>query len=360
MYYYHPVEYDEQTGRRSQPVYNDHTSPFHAGLPSQLPPGSPYAMFRINPSTGVPSPSNADPAFARLHPSQAFPCHAPRPSSRHSCTAPCCVPSQRLVGGMATRIPSSSDMEVMDTESLTTSPDSLNGFSELATPPIPTAAVPPQAPGGRFSAAPGRHFDDCDMSRLASDPGSSYTRLRSSSTSAMVRSHTSPVDTPWLPTIGDLVRDHHKSKEPYVERTEETSPFVRPSRRATVTGTSARRYCPPFLRAGTPSSVTTPEVVDELSLSMLSESVRSRMDQVLFGFFEKLCSDMDATDAGGERIHQTLMAKKMQRLEESLDYKPFKFRIQAFTNRFIEELAEQGLREPDLPQKLVRPKRGRY
>ena len=47
---------------------------------------------------------------------------------------------------------------------------------------------------------------------------------------------------------------------------------------------------------------------------------------------------MDATDAKGEPIHQTLMAKKMQRLDESPDFRPFKFRIQAFTNAFLEEV----------------------
>ena len=33
------------------------------------------------------------------------------------------------------------------------------------------------------------------------------------------------------------------------------------------------------------------------------------------------------------------MAKKMQRLDESPDFRPFKFRIQAFTNAFLEEVS---------------------
>jgi hypothetical protein len=32
------------------------------------------------------------------------------------------------------------------------------------------------------------------------------------------------------------------------------------------------------------------------------------------------------------------MAKKMQRLDESPDFRPFKFRIAAFTNAFLEEV----------------------
>ena len=51
-----------------------------------------------------------------------------------------------------------------------------------------------------------------------------------------------------------------------------------------------------------------------------------------------LFSVVDATDAKGEPIHQTLMANKMQRLDESPDFRPFKFRIQAFTNAFLEEV----------------------
>ena len=47
---------------------------------------------------------------------------------------------------------------------------------------------------------------------------------------------------------------------------------------------------------------------------------------------------VDATDSKGEPIHQTLMAKKMQRLDESPDFRPFKFRIQAFTHAFLEEV----------------------
>lgn len=58
-------------------------------------------------------------------------------------------------------------------------------------------------------------------------------------------------------------------------------------------------------------------------------------------------------DSKGEPIHQTLMARKMQRLEESADFRPFKFRIQAFTNAFFEELVRHGFNEQDLPMKKV-------
>lgn len=48
------------------------------------------------------------------------------------------------------------------------------------------------------------------------------------------------------------------------------------------------------------------------------------------------------------------MAKKMQRLDESPDFRPFKFRIQAFTNAFLEELARQGYPEEKIPMKKIR------
>jgi organic radical activating enzyme len=48
------------------------------------------------------------------------------------------------------------------------------------------------------------------------------------------------------------------------------------------------------------------------------------------------------------------MAKKMARLDESPDFRPFKFRIQAFTNAFIEELARQGLGEDKIALKKVK------
>jgi hypothetical protein len=45
---------------------------------------------------------------------------------------------------------------------------------------------------------------------------------------------------------------------------------------------------------------------------------------------------VDAADNKGDPIHQQLMPKKMQKLDESTDFRPFKFRIQAFTAAFLE------------------------
>ena len=95
------------------------------------------------------------------------------------------------------------------------------------------------------------------------------------------------------------------------------------------------------------------------------------MRRIFFDFLADLCSDraylsidfplamltklgiytVQATDSKGEAIHQTLMAKKMKRLDESNDYRPFKFRIAAFTSKFLERLAEEGYPEDKLPMK---------
>ncbi|PPQ89143.1 hypothetical protein CVT25_006515 [Psilocybe cyanescens] len=78
------------------------------------------------------------------------------------------------------------------------------------------------------------------------------------------------------------------------------------------------------------------------------------VDRIFFEFLNKLCSNLDATDAKGEQIHQTLMAKKMQRLDESPDFRPFKFRIQAFTNSFMDELVLNGYNGDKIPMKKAR------
>ncbi|KAG1754628.1 hypothetical protein EDB19DRAFT_1892588 [Suillus lakei] len=76
------------------------------------------------------------------------------------------------------------------------------------------------------------------------------------------------------------------------------------------------------------------------------QEYRAEVDRIFFDFLNSICSNLDATDAKGEPIHQTLMAKKMQRLDESPDFRPFKFRIQAFTNAFLEEIRNYLWNQP--------------
>ncbi|KAG6851254.1 hypothetical protein H0H93_011690 [Arthromyces matolae] len=86
--------------------------------------------------------------------------------------------------------------------------------------------------------------------------------------------------------------------------------------------------------------------------SDVPQEYRADVDRIFFEYLNKLC--LEATDAKGEPIHQRLMAKKMQRLDESHDFRPFKFRIQAFTMAFLEELASQGYPEEKIPMKKIR------
>ncbi|KAF8557304.1 hypothetical protein OG21DRAFT_1505519 [Imleria badia] len=106
------------------------------------------------------------------------------------------------------------------------------------------------------------------------------------------------------------------------------------------------------------NALLTHKSMENLSASNHANEVpqeyRAEVDRIFFEFLNSICSNLEATDAKGELIHQTLMAKKMQRLDESPDFRPFKFRIQAFTNAFLEELARQGYPEDKIPMKKIR------
>ncbi|KAG0040503.1 hypothetical protein BGZ83_002529, partial [Gryganskiella cystojenkinii] len=86
----------------------------------------------------------------------------------------------------------------------------------------------------------------------------------------------------------------------------------------------------------------------------LEPEVIARLDDIFFKFLQRICSDLKASDSRGDHIHQPLMAKKMQRLEASTEFRPFKFRIQAFTNAFHESLILHGLTEDILPLRKVK------
>ncbi|KAJ7047011.1 hypothetical protein C8F04DRAFT_1062448 [Mycena alexandri] len=88
--------------------------------------------------------------------------------------------------------------------------------------------------------------------------------------------------------------------------------------------------------------------------SDIPQEYRTEVDRVFIQYLNRICSNLDAADNKGDPIHQQLMAKKMQKLDESTDFRPFKFRIQAFTAAFLEELAEQGYPEEKIPMKKVR------
>ncbi|MBW0494149.1 hypothetical protein O181_033864 [Austropuccinia psidii MF-1] len=105
-----------------------------------------------------------------------------------------------------------------------------------------------------------------------------------------------------------------------------------------------------------PPRVPSPPVNKQMGAASagVSEKLAAQFEPIFTNWLGRLCSDLDMKDSKGEPIHQTLMARKMQRLEESADFRPFKFRIQAFTNSFFEELVRHGFSEKDLPMKKVR------
>lgn len=87
---------------------------------------------------------------------------------------------------------------------------------------------------------------------------------------------------------------------------------------------------------------------------LISEHVRRSLDGILHEFLNKVCSDLEYHDAKGELLHQALMPKKMAKLDESTDFRPFKFRIQAFTNAFQEELQRMGVLDETLSSKKIK------
>ncbi|KAJ7510075.1 hypothetical protein B0H11DRAFT_2269571 [Mycena galericulata] len=90
--------------------------------------------------------------------------------------------------------------------------------------------------------------------------------------------------------------------------------------------------------------------------SEIPQEYRAEVDRVFLQYLNRICSNLEAADNKGDPIHQQLMPKKMQKLDESTDFRPFKFRIQAFTAAFLEEarLAAQGYPEEKIPMKKVR------
>ncbi|KAJ1928953.1 hypothetical protein IWQ60_001594 [Tieghemiomyces parasiticus] len=89
-------------------------------------------------------------------------------------------------------------------------------------------------------------------------------------------------------------------------------------------------------------------------MAPLPPEQEQRLSEVFFSFLQRICSDLGATDSRGETIHQTLMAKKMLKLEQTTDFRPFRFRIMSFTNAFHEEVRRLGIDEDGIPTRHVK------
>jgi len=84
-------------------------------------------------------------------------------------------------------------------------------------------------------------------------------------------------------------------------------------------------------------------------ISSINPDLREVLDQVFFSFLARICCDLDAVDKVGERLHTTLIAKKLNKLTESTGFHPFKFKITAFCNAFREELIRAGYDQESSP-----------
>ncbi|KAF8308110.1 hypothetical protein DL93DRAFT_1962949 [Clavulina sp. PMI_390] len=103
-----------------------------------------------------------------------------------------------------------------------------------------------------------------------------------------------------------------------------------------------------------PSHRSMPSIEASSVINLVPPPMKNEMDRVFEIYLQGVCSDLEATDSKGEPIHQTLMPKKMAKMAESDDFRPFKFRIQAFTNAFMETLAQHNLGEDIVAQKKVK------
>ncbi|KAI5476852.1 NADPH-adrenodoxin reductase Arh1 [Pseudohyphozyma bogoriensis] len=79
----------------------------------------------------------------------------------------------------------------------------------------------------------------------------------------------------------------------------------------------------------------------------LSPEMRRRVELVFIAYLDYLCDRVDATTSSGELIHQPLMATKTERLDQSGAFRPFRFRIHAFTSGLGEWIYEDLRRSGD-------------
>ncbi|GAA94462.1 uncharacterized protein L969DRAFT_55287 [Mixia osmundae IAM 14324] len=86
----------------------------------------------------------------------------------------------------------------------------------------------------------------------------------------------------------------------------------------------------------------------------ISDELKRKLDAIFEHWLQGICDDLDAKDEKGDNIHQPLMLKKLQKIDESGDYRPFKFRIQAFTSSFSRAVYDAGLSEADCPMKTIK------
>lgn len=101
-------------------------------------------------------------------------------------------------------------------------------------------------------------------------------------------------------------------------------------------------------------AIDAPDMPGRGPIPPLATNIQERLDALFYRFLRYVCSNIDCADSNGEGIHQTLMPKRMSRLNHSEDFRPFKFRIQAFVNRWQEEVYKSGISEEQCSPKRLR------
>ena len=104
--------------------------------------------------------------------------------------------------------------------------------------------------------------------------------------------------------------------------------------------------CYPSVKGNSPHDAN-PTPAKEKDKDALEPELADRFQQVFENWLPIVCSDVEATDKRGEKIHQPLMAKRMAKLDEEHAFRPFKFRIQPFTIAFQDACKEAGMSEAD-------------
>ncbi|KAJ2780749.1 hypothetical protein GGI15_003432 [Coemansia interrupta] len=88
---------------------------------------------------------------------------------------------------------------------------------------------------------------------------------------------------------------------------------------------------------------------------ILDHDLIVQLDKLFMRYLEQICSNNITVDSEGESIHQTQMAKKLEKLEQCTEFRTFRFRIQAFSNGYREFIErEAGMTEQVVSKQQLR------
>lgn len=121
---------------------------------------------------------------------------------------------------------------------------------------------------------------------------------------------------------------------------------------AGATGARKTSASHPSLQGHSPNSI--PSALPGKGTDALPTEIADQLQSVFADWLPRICSDVEATDKRGEKIHQPLMAKRMAKLDEEHAFRPFKFRIQPFTLAFQDACRDARMNETDSSVKYVR------